>query len=229
MGMNALNLAGIDNIGINPIKLPSISDGIKSSFMENYSRENPFGPTALNADIANRVKSSTSSLIPRASLSRYTGNSTLDNAQRGYGIGALASTGTPDQNAYIQALEGVDSKYFTPEVSQSIASGYDNLGSGTKEQGMFGGLGDWFDDMGITSKEGDIFGINTAQQKSIGQLAGLGSGLWNMYSANRGYGLAKDYYANQMNLQNEQMQRVRDEDTRVKGMREGLAKNYGGK
>ena len=50
-----------------------------------------------------------------------------------------------------------------------------------------------------------------------------------MYSANRGYGMMKDYYNNQMALQNEQMQRVRDEDTRVKGMREGLAKNYGGK
>ena len=95
--------------------------------------------------------------------------------------------------------------------------------------GMFGGLGGYLDKMGITSKDGDIFGINKEQQKGLGELAGLGSGLWNMYSANRGYGMMKDYYNNQMALQNEQMQRVRDEDTRVKGMREGLAKNYGGK
>ena len=98
-----------------------------------------------------------------------------------------------------------------------------------KEQGMFGGVGDWFDKIGITSKDGSIFGVNKAQQKGLGELAGLGSGLWNMYSANRNYGMMKDYYNNQMSLQNEQMQRVRDEDTRVSGMREGLAKNYGGK
>lgn len=155
------------------------------------------------------------------------GNSALDNIQRGYGLGTLFSNSNTDQNAYTKALQGVDSSYYTPEVSKAIAQGYDNLGSNNQETGMFGGIGDYLNKLGITSKDGDIFGINKAQQKGLGQLAGLGSGLWNMYSANRNYGMAKDYYNRQNALQDEQMDRVRKEDARMEGLRSGLSKRYG--
>ena len=102
------------------------------------------------------------------------------------------------------------------------------VGSNTSNTDVFG-LGKLLDSTGITGPDGQLFGLDKSQQKSLGDLAGLGSGLWNMYSANRNYNMMKDYYGHQMGLQNEQMDRVRKEDARISGMREGLAKNYGGK
>ena len=155
-----------------------------------------------------------------------TGNSAIDNIQRGYGLGTLFSN--TDQNAYTKALQGVDSSYYTPEVSKAISQGYDNLagGGGNQESGMFGGLGSYMDKLGVTGPEGQLFGLSKDQQAGLGQLAGLGSGVWNMYNADRQYGMMKDYYGKQMELQDKQMARVDKEDARMEGMRSGLAKNY---
>ena len=95
-----------------------------------------------------------------------------------------------------------------------------------KETGMFGGLGSYMDKLGVTGPDGQLFGLNKDQQAGLGQLAGLGSGVWNMYNADRQYGMMKDYYGKQMELQDKQMARVDKEDARMEGMRSGLAKNY---
>ena len=49
-----------------------------------------------------------------------------------------------------------------------------------------------------------------------------------MYNANRAYSLAKDYYGQQMRLQNEQAQMARDEAKRVASVRDSLNAGYRG-
>ena len=140
------------------------------------------------------------------SLAGMLSNPNIDVANAMYGPNSQYSVG--EANTILQNLYGQNSDVFSGGLKQSSLAGVDTLSNKT----------------GIDFNK--MLGINQGKDsKDTGQ-SGLASGLGMINSVIGGYSklanvsLAKDYYKNQMALQNEQMQRVRDEDARIKAARE---------
>ena len=81
---------------------------------------------------------------------------------------------------------------------------------------------------GMIDGEGQLFGLGDNTLQGLGTLGNMGAGLFNMYNANRMYGLTKDNFRHQKSLQNEQAQAARAERERINRAREGLVAHYTG-
>lgn len=82
--------------------------------------------------------------------------------------------------------------------------------------------------IGLIDNQGQLLGLSDKTLAGLGSAFSAGKGLFDMYNANKSYSLAKDYYGQQMRLQNEQAQMARDEAKRVAGVRDSLNAGYRG-
>lgn len=126
-------------------------------------------------------------------------------------IGGLGSL-TTDQFNYLDELSGVGEDYLTnPEIYKSLQSGFSNLTPGSSAGGAFSFLG--FDG------KGGIGGLSAQDVGTTGTIfKGLGD-LWGIKQGRDQMKVMKDYYGNQMNIQNEQAKMARDEYARLNKQR----------
>lgn len=82
--------------------------------------------------------------------------------------------------------------------------------------------------IGLIDNQGQLLGLSDKTLAGLGSAFSAGKGLFDMYNANKAYSLAKDYYGQQMRLQNEQAQMARDEAKRIAGVRDSLNAGYKG-
>lgn len=82
--------------------------------------------------------------------------------------------------------------------------------------------------VGLIDDQGQLLGLNDKTLAGLGSAFNMGKGLFDMYNNNKMFSLAKDYYGQQMRLQNEQAQMARDEAKRVANVRDSLNVGYRG-
>lgn len=82
--------------------------------------------------------------------------------------------------------------------------------------------------IGLIDNQGQLLGLSDKTLAGLGSAFSMGQGLFDIYNSNRAHSLAKDYYGQQMSLQNEQAQMARDEAKRVAGVRDSLNAGYKG-
>ena len=86
----------------------------------------------------------------------------------------------------------------------------------------------YLESIGLIDNQGQLLGLSDKTLAGLGSAFSAGKGLFDMYNANKSYSLAKDYYDQQMRLQNEQAQMARDEAKRIAGVRDSLNAGYKG-
>lgn len=80
--------------------------------------------------------------------------------------------------------------------------------------------------IGLVDNQGQLLGLSDKTLAGLGSAFSMGQGLFDIYNNNRAYSLAKDYYKQQMRLQNEQAQMARDEAKRIASVRDSLNAGY---
>lgn len=145
------------------------------------------------------------------SLAGMLSNPNIDVANAMYGPNSQYSVG--EANTILQNLYGQNSDVFSGGLKQSTLAGIDTASNKT-------GI-DFNKMLGLNSKD-DKAGSQSPLASGLGMI----NSVIGWYSTLANLSLAKDYYKNQMALQNEQMQRVRDEDARIKAGREANSAKF---
>ena len=116
---------------------------------------------------------------------------------------------------------------YNPDVQNAIKTSFTNQAviKGPDNQTGLAGI---MNSVGIMDDKGQLFGVSKDGWTGIGSVAGIGKGVFDIMGANKQFGLAKQAYEHQRDMDLEQMAMMRKENARIEKARNDINAAYGG-